>query len=207
MSQLRRAPVPSRPRAPEHIGGAQSGRPDGKDGSSVLEARSERGRVPGRSSRSAGLPTRSVAAQLQVHRSAGHATVGGTRERVRSGACPRGVAGAGRGVAPGRLGRVELAFEASGRLTSPTEAWGRRRKSGRLPTPGVPGGKLEIEWTRRTLVDVLTRHTSSHTPHDLTCALPRRSDDPPSRDRWPLGHPGGHRRAEGPRIEVGRSGC
>ena len=113
----------------------KSGRPDGKDGSSVPEARSERGRVPGRSSRSAGLPTRSVAAQLQVHRSAGHATVGGTRERVRSGACPRGVAGAGRGVAPGRLGRVELAFEASGRVTSPTEVWERRRKSGRLPTP------------------------------------------------------------------------
>ena len=146
MSRLWRAPVPSRPSAPEHIGGAQSGRPDGKDGSSVLEARSERGRVPGRSSRSAGLPTRSVAAQLQVHRSAGHATVGGTRERVRSGACPRGVAGAGRGVAPGRLGRVELAFEASGRVTSPTEVWERRRKSGRLPTPqgSIGWGRLKV---------------------------------------------------------------
>ena len=32
--------------------------------------------------------------------------------------------------------------------------------------------------------------------HDLTCALPRRS----------LGHPGGHRWAEGPKVKVGRSG-
>ena len=33
------------------------------------------------------------------------------------------------------------------------------------------------------------RHTSSHTPHDLTCAVPRPSDDPPSGGRWPLGPP------------------
>ena len=56
------------------------------------------------------------------------------------------------------------------------------------------------------MLDILTRHTSSYTPHDLTCAVPRRSDDPPSGGRRPLGHPGGHRRAEGPKIEVGRSG-
>ena len=48
--------------------------------------------------------------------------------------------------------------------------------------------------------------TSSHTAHDLTRALPRRSDDPPSGGRWPLGHPGGHRWAEGPKVKVGRSG-
>ena len=33
------------------------------------------------------------------------------------------------------------------------------------------------------------QNTSSHTPHDLTCALPRRSDDPPSGGRWPLARP------------------
>ena len=31
--------------------------------------------------------------------------------------------------------------------------------------------------------------TSSHTAHDLTRALPRRSDDPPSGGRWPLARP------------------
>ena len=50
-----------------------------------------------------------------------------------------------------------------------------------------------------------TPHTPSHTPHDLTCVLPRRSDDPPSGGRWPPGPPWSHRWAEGPKTKVGRS--